>query len=494
MKRNLRYMVGICTAIWLFFYFVPAHAQGPQGPAGPAGAVGPAGPQEAQGPAGRRGPAGPPGRPGGSGGGSGYHFLVTAPPSGLAPARCNGATDDTAAIQAIIDHTLTHGGRGVIEFPLGTCIISAPLSLENPTRPSAAPAGVHQSIVLIGQGPGTSGGGTSTIRGNFPDFLIRKGLGWNTDVARIIEKLNLINDHPAGGGVYFNGNVQGAVRDCEIDAFYGVVFAGQNGPQEVTNCRISGNNLAGSVGVTLAGEGGRVQGSNFIQAADAIRVMGGGNAIIGNRCEISDRCFVLGVAPNGLRVTGTANVAGKTRLTVASTALYGYNASGITQLTISDEWGASGYPAGCLGTHNFTVVDATHLDIDGALCTPLTGLSPVIGLNGGGFGGWNAGANATLVAANGVEAVVFPIMIWSANSAVIQANQMQIYPASGRGQTTPADTGIYIWSGNGLVVQANLVAGQVTRAGIFSASGAAPANSVFQANTLSVSGGVAQNF
>jgi hypothetical protein len=274
-----------------------------------------------------------------------------------------------------------------------------------------------------------------------------------------------------------NGNAQTVVRDCAIQALYGVVFSGQNGPHAVINCTISGNNLANSVGVTLAGEGGQVLGSNFIAIADAVRVMGGGNVIIGNRCEISDRCFVLGVSPNGLRVTGTANVAGKTRLTVPSTALYRYNASGTTHLSISDEWGQSGYPAGCLGRHGFTVVDATHIDIDGALCTPLTGLSPVIGLDGdgSGFGGWNAGSNATLVTGNGIEAVVFPIMIWSASNSVIQANAMQIYPASGRGQTTPADTGIYIrGAGGGLVVQANGIAGQVTRAGIFSASGVAP--------------------
>jgi hypothetical protein len=434
------------------------------------------------------------GPPGTGSGGSDYGINVLNPPSGLAPAVGNGTTDDWAAIQAIIDRVLItkSGAVGRIRFPnMHRFLISRPLSLENPMRPGAQGPGVHKSVILTGDGCSLDAGWGSSIVGNFPDFLIKKGLGWNTTTQRIIEKLNLFNFHPSGGAVYMSGNSGGAVRDCAIRGFYGVIFSSQNGPQEVTNCAMDGTgHNRECVAVAIQGLGGLVKGNTITHYGDAIRVSFGGNVIEANRNEVSDRGVVIGVEPRGLKILGTAdNGNGGTRIQIASTALYQF----APHVFITDNFGGVPYPPGLAGvTLTFRIIDATHIDVPVPFQPLASNANPLIGINdGGAVSGYRAGAAGTAVIGNAFEAVNFPIFLESGSAIAMIANQIQAHANSGMLEKDASSVGIYLRGGSALTIQSNLIVGSMPQGGIHVEAGATFFNNVISANNISNSNGPA---
>ena len=85
---------------------------------------------------------------------------VKFPQHGLSPAKGDGTTDDTAAIQAIINYVKNNGG-GTIFFPIGTYIITSPLLIDT-HYVNLRGTGVSSKIINNGTGnaitinPGTT--------------------------------------------------------------------------------------------------------------------------------------------------------------------------------------------------------------------------------------------------------------------------------------------------------------------------------------------------
>jgi parallel beta-helix repeat protein len=141
----------------------------------------------------------------------------------------NGVIDDTAAIQAAIN-TLTSGVGGVVYFPTGTYLITAPITL---------PVTGEMKIRLQGIGvPGGSGSGGSTLL---------EGVGFSgTELIKIGDGVTLV-ERWAIDGLTFIG-VTGSTR-------YGIA-ASKTAQFQITNCFF--NRCARAISLTTTSQVGLI--------------------------------------------------------------------------------------------------------------------------------------------------------------------------------------------------------------------------------------------
>jgi hypothetical protein len=210
----------------------------------------------------------------------------------------NGSTDDTAAIQAAIDWTMSDQ-RGTIYFPPGQYKTTAALDLYFGT-------GANQSIILRGDGM------ASHIVGTFNGYIIdRYDPDWMTPSGNIvIEKLFVTNGSDViGSGAMRLGNCNNAVvRDCKIEAMNGIILSESDldatflsNNCAVINCSISCSN-PGSLPFWTTGSNGIMTGNGTslinmdIGTFDcAIRMCGTGCNMLSGRLEVNNYSVIFGV-------------------------------------------------------------------------------------------------------------------------------------------------------------------------------------------------------
>jgi hypothetical protein len=219
----------------------------------------------------------------------------------------DGRHDDTSAIQAAIDYfqnntTSYYGAAGQIFFPPGYYSVTAPLTLNYTGA---------LSIVLFGEL------GASTILGNVAGYIIDRQLATYAPSIgiRVIEKLNIVNTNKTTGGcIRLSSTIGGAVRDCNLSGFSGVITEDANYASEsdwvsqsiiVENCTIRGNWVdsavpTGSIGVSTSGNG-VISNCDFHGWDVAVNMEGIGVQMMGCRAEVCNAGVRCGTFPNGTK-------------------------------------------------------------------------------------------------------------------------------------------------------------------------------------------------
>ncbi len=201
----------------------------------------------------------------------------------------DGAADDTGAIQAAVNWT-SGGNRGVIFFPPGTYRVTSPVTFNYNGGLSIVFRGVN---------------GLSTIVGNFPDYLLKRDLGNGnpTSGGRVIENLNFMNGHAAGGCVRFSSTVGGAVRDCTFSGFrcLNLTDTDTNSVQSFTvdACQFSSGGISNAIGIIVGGNCTILDCDLTGFGTAAIRPYGVGVNIIGCRMEVNGVGIQLGLDEPG---------------------------------------------------------------------------------------------------------------------------------------------------------------------------------------------------
>lgn len=202
----------------------------------------------------------------------------------------DGVTDDWAAIMAAYNHT-GNNERGTVFFPPGTYRVSQPIDF------SSALVGVGFLGVM----------GASTVTGNFADYIFKRDDAILSGFSgfHAIEKLTIINNNAAGGGILMGQCVGAAIRDCNVAANIAINDGNYNGLCSfevcVENCTMSpGSNVSGSIGLSAYSDGLYV--NCYINGFDqGIIAWGGegGQDIAGCRIENCATGFVPGALPPG---------------------------------------------------------------------------------------------------------------------------------------------------------------------------------------------------
>ena len=182
----------------------------------------------------------------------------------------NGATDDTAAIQAAVN---SFGNfAGMIFFPPGNYKISSAITFSTTSE-----AGI------VFQGCGMA----SQILGSFNDYLIKINGSSGVGECYFVQDLSLHNTGALGGGIYFTGVVGMGVFRCKVQAFHCVT---QDVVTEAFSCRdctffATPGRPTGSWGVMTWGSAAVVDSCIFQAFDQCIRAAGGGFVFSNNRME-----------------------------------------------------------------------------------------------------------------------------------------------------------------------------------------------------------------
>lgn len=201
----------------------------------------------------------------------------------------DGVTDDKAAIQAAVNWT-SAANRGIIFFPPGTYLVSGAITFS-----------LNAGLSIIFQGVG----GLSTITGNFAGYILDRTImgGNDTSGGRVIESLNIVNTHAAGGGIRLGSTVGGAIRDCTVNAFIGIritdftAYSSQS--IVIEQCAVTWSNAT-------SGSNGIIVGGNCVVSCcdirgfeTAIRAYGVGVCIQGCRIEVNGTGILCGLDESG---------------------------------------------------------------------------------------------------------------------------------------------------------------------------------------------------
>ena len=230
-------------------------------------------------------------------------------------ALCDNAADDTTEIQAAIDAAILTGG--IVQFPAGICLISAPLVMDNSvtlqgvgtTRLDASALATQIKVngswsgtaMITDQGPGSIERGMAVrhldLRGS---NTVTNGILWDDDEWSIIEDVFVSNFE--GACIYLKattGNV-GTVRDSVLQNCVGATgLSGRIGALTVewSDCFIN-NVVAGTntgdyseggnrVGILFAGAAGFMGDSVGQLSEDGIVVTGNRNRLTGVRADLN---------------------------------------------------------------------------------------------------------------------------------------------------------------------------------------------------------------
>lgn len=195
----------------------------------------------------------------------------------------NGVADDTAAIQAAVDWQTSNGFRGIIRFPRGTYLISSSITFN---------FNGAQSIIFEGEGQ------ASKVTGNFNDFIFTRTTTNPTGAIVIIRQLFINNDHATGGGIQINGLVSGAIRDCKITSYYGIICSEETYTIDIEACSI-----AATYGIQTNNHVA-IRCCDITSCTEAIRCGGTDIFITGCRFEVNLTALMIGKKPTNYPTPG----------------------------------------------------------------------------------------------------------------------------------------------------------------------------------------------
>jgi hypothetical protein len=194
-------------------------------------------------------------------------------------------SDSTTAIQAAVNWT-TGPNRGTIYFPLGMYNISAPITFNY--DPSAGQPGL--SIIFRGEGPGS----IILAAGFSGSYIFDRHLASPNNTASVVVEKLTFNGSGFTAAMRLGSCSSIAVRDC-VDFSLTTEDSAGNSSQNILleNCNIVGS------GVIMGGSGAIIgcNGKNCTSAA--FRVYGKGVYIGGNRVEVGNTAYLLGVDSAG---------------------------------------------------------------------------------------------------------------------------------------------------------------------------------------------------
>jgi len=240
----------------------------------------------------------------------------------------NGATDDTAPIQAAVNNAsapYSIANRGVIFFPTGTYVLSSPVTFE-------LSAGIT-SIAFIGA-PGAK------IRGNFADALLKRSPNSPVGGAYLIQSLILENNNAAGKCIMFHSIVGGKIVACQLSGFTGIeTYNSQS--VTVDSCSIISGGNPGGIGV-LAGNATSLIACDITAMGEGIRHSNAGLTVIGGRLEVNTIGINLGTdgdgnphQSTGAFITGLSMESNSTGIQVGSLAGAGCSCLSVEALAIT---------------------------------------------------------------------------------------------------------------------------------------------------------------
>lgn len=195
-------------------------------------------------------------------------------------------SDDTAAIQAAIDHVAGLGG-GTLYFPAGYYKITSYLKLcPNLHVLGAGKRGSHLVTTAVGGGGATEGENVrngSLFYGGWPSNA-------SNNASVRVEHIGMISNDPANAGaaLYDNCGTYVSLHDCYISGFkYGVVFD-QTELSDIDRCEIRLQN-AGGAAVYLV-NGPTLTPGNLTTVTNRISV---------SRCQINEYQTAYGILDEG---------------------------------------------------------------------------------------------------------------------------------------------------------------------------------------------------
>jgi hypothetical protein len=250
-------------------------------------------------------------------------------------AKGNGVTNDTAAIQAAVNWT-SNAHRGVIFFPPGTYLTSAPIDLS-----------ANQETGLIFRGCGLA----SLITGNFAGYILDRNQSNGVPQCTIIEGLDIRNTNPGGGGIRLRGTDSAQVRNCRVQANTGIAMSGISPTDtcfdtSVINCLVNGltsNPAAGSIGIMMGPETS-VWGCGIVNFDHGIRAYGAGITIGACRIEVNNIGVCFGLDITGAPFSATAGQFFGSTMEGNLEAIYINAASGLLISGVEASFGSNAPP------------------------------------------------------------------------------------------------------------------------------------------------------
>ena len=156
----------------------------------------------------------------------------------------DGVTDDTAAIQAALDHIGTAGG-GALYFPEGEYVVSSYLTVSPNTLLRGA--GLMATIITSAHAGGGGADPGEDLR-NGCCFVTLAPINASTTIHVVIEDIGIRNTNPdnVGAGYYDRGGTSISCRNCGFGGFKFGVVLDQSELVDIDLCEIGGQNDGGA--------------------------------------------------------------------------------------------------------------------------------------------------------------------------------------------------------------------------------------------------------
>jgi hypothetical protein len=198
----------------------------------------------------------------------------------------DGVSDDTAAIQAALDHVETVGG-GALYFPEGVYVVSSYLTVH--PRTYIRGAGRRTTTITSAHAGGGGADAGENVR-NGAGLVTLAPINASSPIHVVIEDIGIQNTNPAnvGAAYYDRGGTYISCRNCLFGGFkYGVVLD-QSELVDIDLCEI-GSQSDGGAGVWI------VNGSDLTPGTNS----GFSNRISVKRCQINQYQTVYGIRDDG---------------------------------------------------------------------------------------------------------------------------------------------------------------------------------------------------
>lgn len=211
-----------------------------------------------------------------------------------------GGFDSTAAIQAAVDWT-SGANRGIIYFPLGNYLVSAPIT-----------SNYSGALRICFRGEVGTG-----IFGDVNGWMFDRHLASPNNTAQVVfEKLTFQNSHATGGCIRLGSTNGGMIRDCGFGGFNCVTTEDSVGVSSANinfeNCSFGTNGTVTDSNYITIGGGGSIHGCTMSGAWVAVRAYGSGLHIAGNRSERCSTSYLLGLdsGDNNVGLRGFSIISG----------------------------------------------------------------------------------------------------------------------------------------------------------------------------------------
>lgn len=254
-----------------------------------------------------------------------------------------GTNDCAAAIQAAVD-VVAGAGRGTVYFPLGfyKTLSSVTYNYNGPL-----------SIIFRGEGALST-----TISGNFNDFIFKRSLGTPSNEAFVsFERMNLSNGNSgsASGCIRAGSCAQAAFRDLNLNGYTSLTTEDSAGISSqcifLENVKFQASTQGvGRRGLIIGGSGA-MEGCDFIGSDIAVVAYGNGLFMGGNRIENCNTAYQFGLDSAGVNagMTGFTLTSGSTEGNIVCVDMAGTCVGGFL-----GPMGMLGHPAAGIGQSGST--------------------------------------------------------------------------------------------------------------------------------------------